>query len=128
MWHLALIALGGMAGALARYGFSRFVQLSSGDVFPWGTLAVNLSGCLAIGMVYELFDRAVIPSDLRSLVTIGFLGAYTTFSTYSLETINLLRDGELRMLLSNIVINNGLGLMLVVVGMHGARAIINLAR
>lgn len=124
MWHLALIALGGMAGALARYGLSRFIQLSVSDVFPWGTLPVNLSGCLAVGMGYELFDQVVIPSDLRSLVTIVFLGAYTTFAAYSQETINLLRDGQLKMLPTNIAITNGLGLMLVAVGMHGIRAII----
>lgn len=121
MQHLILIALGGMAGALARYGLSRFVQLSVNQIFPWGTMFVNLSGSLAIGLFYELFDRAVIPSDLRSLITIGFLGAYTTFSTYSLETINLLREGEIRLCLINVVLSNVLGLMLVVLGMYVAK-------
>lgn len=121
MQHLILIALGGMTGALARYGLSRFVQLSVNQIFPWGTLFVNLSGSLAIGLFYELFDRAVIPSDLRSLITIGFLGAYTTFSTYSLETINLLREGEIRLCLINVILSNVLGLVLVVLGMYAAK-------
>jgi CrcB protein len=121
MQHLILIALGGMTGALARYGLSRFVQLSVNQIFPWGTLFVNLSGSLAIGVFFELFDRAMIPSDLRSFITIGFLGAYTTFSTYSLETINLLREGEIRLCLINVVLSNVLGLMLVVLGMYAAK-------
>jgi CrcB protein len=121
MQHLILIALGGMIGALARYGLSRFVQLSVNQIFPWGTMFVNLSGSLAIGLFYELFDRAVIPSDLRSLITIGFLGAYTTFSTYSLETINLLREGEIRLCLINVVLSNVLGLVLVVLGIYAAK-------
>jgi len=121
MQHLIYIALGGMTGALARYGFSRFVQLSVNQIFPWGTLFVNLSGSLVIGLFYELFDRAVIPSDLRSLITIGFLGAYTTFSTYSLETINLLREGEIRLCLTNVLLSNILGLLLVILGMYAAK-------
>lgn len=124
MQHLILIALGGMTGALARYGLSRLVQLSVNEIFPWGTLFVNLSGSLAIGVFFELFDRAMIPSDLRSFITIGFLGAYTTFSTYSLETINLLREGEIRLCLTNVLLNNILGLLLVIVGMYAAKIVI----
>jgi len=124
MQHLIFIALGGMAGALARYGLSRLVQLSVNDIFPWGTLFVNLSGSLAIGVFFELFDRAMIPSDLRSFIAIGFLGAYTTFSTYSLETINLLREGEIRLCLTNVLLNNILGLLLVILGMYAAKIVI----
>lgn len=124
--HLIYIAAGGMMGALARYGLSRMIQTSVKDIFPWGTMMVNLSGCLLIGAAFELFDRAVIPADLRSLVTIGFLGAFTTFSTYSLETVNMLRDGQLRLCLVNVLISNVLGIFLVIVGMHGVRAIIKL--
>ncbi len=121
MRHLILIALGGMTGALARYGLSRLIQTSVNDFFPWGTMAVNLSGCLFIGLAFELFDRAMIPSDLRSFITIGFLGAFTTFSTYSLETINLLREGEIRLCLTNVLLSNILGLLLVVSGMYAAK-------
>ena len=128
MYHILLIACGGMAGALARYGLSKYIAQSSNSLFPWGTLLINLSGSLLIGLFFELFDRAVIPTDLRSLITIGFLGAYTTFSTYSLETVNLLRDGEVRLCLTNIILSNVLGLLLVLVGMHATRFIIKLAR
>jgi fluoride exporter len=128
MQHVMLIACGGMAGALARYGLSKYVAQSSNSLFPWGTLLINLSGSLLIGLFFELFDRAVIPADLRSLITIGFLGAYTTFSTYSLETVNLLRDGEIRLCLTNVILSNVLGLLLVLAGMHTTRFIIKLAR
>ncbi|MDQ7798677.1 MAG: fluoride efflux transporter CrcB [Candidatus Edwardsbacteria bacterium] len=126
MQHLIYIALGGMTGALARYGLSRLVQLSVNEIFPWGTLFVNLSGSLAIGVFFELFDRAMIPPDLRSFIAIGFLGAYTTFSSYSLETINLLREGEIRLCLTNVLLNNILGLLLVVAGIYAAKTVIRL--
>jgi len=128
MQHLLLIAIGGMAGALSRYALSKWIYRAVNDVFPWGTLAVNLSGSLLIGVLFELFEQTVIPTDLRSLVAIGFLGSYTTFSTYTLETVSLLREGELRLCLANVALSNVLGLMLVVMGMHGARLLIKAIR
>ncbi|HBE72782.1 MAG TPA: fluoride efflux transporter CrcB [candidate division Zixibacteria bacterium] len=128
MGQLLLIAAGGMAGTLARYGLSRLVLRHVNDVFPWGTLAVNLSGSLLIGALYELFDRALVPPHLRSLAAIGFLGAFTTFSTFSLETVNMLREGEIRLGLANVLLNTVLGLALVVIGMHGARLMLKLVR
>ena len=128
MQHLSLIAFGGMIGTLLRYGLSTFVYQRVNDIFPWGTLAVNLSGSLLIGIFYELFNLSVIPSDLRSLITIGFLGAYTTFSTYSLETVNLLHEGEIRLCLINIALNNVLGLLLVMSGMYTVRILIKFVR
>ena len=76
----------------------------------------------------DQLDQSVIPSDLRSLITIGFLGAYTTFSTYSLETVNLLREGEIRLCLTNVVLSNVLGLMLVIMGMQATRILLKIAR
>jgi CrcB protein len=128
MQHLLLIAVGGMLGALSRYALSKWIYQAVNDLFPWGTLAINLSGSLLIGIFFELFDQSVIPSDLRSLITIGFLGAYTTFSTYSLETVNLLREGEIRLCLTNVVLSNVLGLMLVIMGMQATRILLKIAR
>ena len=118
MQHLLLIAFGGMFGTLLRYGISTFICQRMNDIFPWSTLVINLSGSLLIGICYELFNRYIIPSDLRSLITIGFLGAYTTFSTYSLETVNLLREGEIRFCLINIILSNVVGLLMVMFGMY----------
>jgi CrcB protein len=71
--------------------------------------------------VIELFDTAIIPTEWRSLITIGFLGAYTTFSTYTLETVNLLRDGELKLAVFNVVASNLVGILFVVLGIYTSR-------
>jgi CrcB protein len=126
MQQLTLIAVGGSLGALARYGLSTFVYQLAGEIFPWGTLVVNLSGSYLIGVFIELFDTAVFPPAWRSLITIGFLGAYTTFSTYTLETVNLIRDGELRLATVNVLAGNIAGILLVFLGISSARFVLRL--
>ena len=93
MWNLLYIAAGGAAGALCRYGLSEAIITHAGKGFPWGTLAVNLAGCFAIGLAYHLVTAQRIPHEISWLLITGFLGAFTTFSTFSLETNTLLRDG-----------------------------------
>lgn len=126
--HIVYIALGGSLGALARYGLSKWIHLNVSDIFPWGTLAVNLTGCFLIGFFFELFETSVIPADLRSFITIGFLGAYTTFSTYSLESVNLLREGQIRLFINNILLSTILGLLLVVAGLYASRFLLRAIR
>jgi len=92
-------------------------------VFPWGTLAVNFIGLFIIGFLFELFERIVVPTEIRSFLTIGFLGALTTFSTYGIETLNLLRDGEYGLGLLNVVLSNFVGIGLAVVGIVVARVV-----
>ncbi len=88
------IALGGLAGTFARFGFQGLVQGWAGAGFPWGTLAVNVTGSLLVGFIGRLGTAsAVLSPDLRAGLLIGFCGAYTTFSTYSYETITLLQSG-----------------------------------
>ncbi len=88
------IALGGLAGTFARFGFQGLVQDWTGAGFPWGTLAVNVTGSLLVGFLGRLgTGAAVLSPDLRAGLLIGFCGAYTTFSTYSYETITLLQSG-----------------------------------
>ncbi len=128
MKNALLIAFGGSAGALSRYWLSKYIQHSVGELFPWGTLVVNLAGCFAIGFLFELFESAVIPTELRSLLTIGFLGAFTTFSSYSVETINLFRDGEIRFALTNVLVSNAAGILLVVMGIYSSRLLIKAIR
>jgi len=124
MQQVLLIAVGGSLGAVARYGLSTSVYHTTNEVFPWGTLVVNLTGCFLIGAFIELFDRTIIPSEWRSFITIGFIGSYTTFSTYSLETLNLLREGEFRLASVNIIASNILGIMLVILGIYSSRLLI----
>ena len=90
------IAIGGAAGSLCRYGMSNGIYLLLGRSFPYGTLAVNILGSFIMGSVYILMiERASISEELRAGITIGLLGAFTTFSTFSIETINLIESGEI---------------------------------
>lgn len=89
------IAAGGAAGALLRYWVSTGVHLLAGRAFPYGTLAVNVSGSLLMGLLYVLFiERMDVEPLWRGALLIGLLGAFTTFSTFSVETLNLLENGE----------------------------------
>ncbi len=89
------IALGAVPGALSRYYLTRWCIQWFGLGFPYGTLVVNLSGALAMGFFATFtMERAIVSPDLRALVAVGFLGAYTTFSTYALDTTTLLQSGE----------------------------------
>lgn len=91
---LLLVAVGGAAGAVARYLLSVRVQAWVGSGFPWGTLAVNLIGCVVLGLVMRLTTGFVATAEGRALVAVGFLGAFTTFSTFGVETVLLLQRGE----------------------------------
>ena len=89
------IFLAGGAGALLRYALSGIVQGRAGEAFPWGTLAVNVVGCFAIGLLATAFEeRSVLSSELRLALLVGLLGGFTTFSTFGLETWRLLEGGE----------------------------------
>ncbi|MCD6177267.1 MAG: fluoride efflux transporter CrcB [Candidatus Cloacimonetes bacterium] len=126
MLQMLYIALGGSAGAVSRYLISGAVSRTSNEVFPWGTMAVNLFGSLLIGFFIELFSRSLIPENLRSFLIIGFLGAFTTFSAYAMESINLLRGNEIKFFFQNVLIHNMMGLVFVVFGIYLSRIVIKL--
>lgn len=124
MHRLFAIALAGAVGTLARYGLAGLVQRFAGISFPWGTLAVNLAGCLAAGLLVALAEtRMNLPPDLRLAVFIGFMGAFTTFSTYMLETGALLRDGEWALAAGNMLLHNLLGLAAFIAGFTAGRSL-----
>ncbi len=91
---LAYVALGGALGALARYGISGWVYERMGETFPWGTVVVNVLGCLALGAVVRWLQVSAVSPEVRPFLTIGLLGAFTTFSTFSYETVALLQEGQ----------------------------------
>lgn len=93
--QILLLIVFGAAGTLARYGLQGLVQERAGGTFPSGTLAVNLSGCFLLGIIgrYAL-QHLSFPPELRTAVTVGFFGAFTTFSTFGWETMRMLEDGE----------------------------------
>ena len=118
------IALAGLVGTLIRYWLSGFVARQSGETFPWGTLAVNLIGCFLAGAMYYLADeRFLISPTLRSVILIGLLGGFTTFSSYGLQTFTLLRGGEIGLATLNIAVSNVLGLLMVYTGYVLAKAL-----
>jgi fluoride exporter len=115
---LLLIGLAGAVGTLARYGLGGFVQSHSGRIFPWGTVVVNLLGCLLFGVVWSsLEERWPGSGQLRSIILIGFMGGFTTFSTFMFETEELLRDAEWLPALGYFTLHNVGGLIALVVGL-----------
>jgi fluoride exporter len=121
---LILIALGGAAGAVARYVLDSAVSERWPSAFPWGTLAVNLSGTLILGFLFALtIERGVLPASSRAPLMIGFLGAYTTFSTLMLESWHLVEDGAVGIAVANIVGSCVLGLVAVFIGLAIGRAL-----
>ncbi len=114
---LAWLALAGALGTLARYALAGFVHRINGVSFPWGTVTVNLTGCFLAGLLWALFEnRWLVSGETRTLVLVGFMGAFTTFSTLILETGQLLVSGEWIYAAANIAIQNGLGLVAWVAG------------
>lgn len=92
---LFAIAIGGAAGALLRFGVATGMAGLLGRGFPYGTLAANVLGCLAMGVLYVLFlERLAVSPELRAALLVGLLGAFTTFSTFSIETLVLVENGE----------------------------------
>lgn len=92
--RIALIALFGAVGTLARYGFQGLVQVRTGATFPYGTLAVNLTGCFFLGLIAQFtMNRIVISPDWRVAIAVGFFGSYTTFSSFGWETAKMLEEG-----------------------------------
>jgi CrcB protein len=104
--QLIAIASGGAVGALFRFWVSNGVYSLLGRGFPYGTLAVNVLGSLVMGILYVLLlERSTVSPELRGALLIGFLGAFTTFSTFSIETLNLLEQAELLKAVLNILLS-----------------------
>jgi CrcB protein len=121
------VALGGALGSVARYWCSGLVANAVGETFPWGTLIVNVSGSLLIGFTATVSGpdgRFLIPPEARQFMMVGILGGFTTFSSFSLQTLTLARDGEWLLAGANVVGSVVLCLIAVWVG-HMLAVLVN---
>lgn len=115
--RLIYIGIAGLVGTLGRYALSGYVARRFGETFPTGTMVVNILGCFLAGFLFYLLQERFLVSELvRTAVMIGFLGGFTTFSSFGLQTFTLLRDGEMGFAMVNIVASNVLGLFTVWAG------------
>ena len=121
---LLLLASAGAFGTLARYFLGGAVQRLSGGAFPWGTFAVNMTGTLLFGLVWSLAeDRLVISSEARTIILVGFMGAFTTFSSFMFETGELMRDSQWALAFGNIALQNLTGILFLFIGFAIVRLI-----
>lgn len=125
---ILLIAIAGAIGTLARYFLSGLVQGAAAGAykagFPWGTYAVNMAGCFLFGLVWPLAEERLLISPLtRTVLLVGFMGAFTTFSSYIFDTRELIRDSQILLAFGNIALQNITGLAFLMIGVYVARSI-----
>jgi CrcB protein len=119
---LACLGLAGALGTLARFGLSELVKRHVVSYLPWGTWAVNVTGCFCFGLIWVLAEeRSLISPDFRLVALVGFMGAFTTFSTYVFESVDLVRCGSIAHALVNVAGQNLAGFAAVLAGMAIAR-------
>ena len=124
MHKLALIGLGGLLGTLSRYWLSQVIDERAHSSFPYGTMIVNFAGCFAAGFLFHALEQSVISPDLRLAIFTGFLGGFTTFSAYALQTLVLTQGGMLSMAGVNVIASNIVGLAMVWLGAGASRLLV----
>jgi len=126
MARLLVVCMGGFLGTGARYGLNGWVAQRFGETFPWGTLSVNVVGSFAVGVLYFACgpdSPFIVSATTRQFLLAGILGGFTTFSSFSIQTLNLLKDGELAAAGGNVIGSVVLGLLAAVAGDALARAL-----
>jgi CrcB protein len=124
MTRVLLISLGAILGANARYFVATWAADRWGAAFPYGTLIANVSGSLLMGLIVGLSSgRIGVSPEARLLLAVGFLGSYTTFSSFTVESLNLFAAGHVWPGVANLLLNNGVGLAAAVAGITLARGL-----
>ena len=124
LWY---IAAGSAIGGVSRYLLGGILQRQSGDTFPVGTLVINITGSFLLGLILRYaVDTPTLSAETRAFLTIGFCGGYTTFSTFSYETVALMEDGQWLRGGAYVVLSVGLSLLAVFLGLAAARELLAL--
>lgn len=124
MTTVLLVLAGGAVGAPLRYVTDRLVQRRHGQGFPWGTLIVNVAGSLVLGVLLALAAAGLLPGWVTTLVGVGFCGALTTFSTFSLDTLRLVENGAPLGAVLNVAANLAAGLAAATVGYYAVTSLL----
>ena len=120
-----VVGVGGFMGSIARFWFASYVGQRMGTRFPYGTFLINASGSFLIGMVMTILtDRMHLSPNCRYLIAIGFIGGYTTFSTFEYETLRAIQDGQFTIGLLNIVLSVLVGFLMVWTGAMVGKAVV----
>jgi CrcB protein len=118
------IAVAGSLGALARYGLADYVQRRTGSDFPWGVFVVNMAGSFVFGLLWGLGEEhGWVGENMRAFALTGFLGAFTTFSTFAFDNMQLARASNWQFFVMNIVLTNAAGIALVFAGLRVGKAV-----
>jgi CrcB protein len=130
MFNMILVLIGGSIGSVARFGLSTWVNqaMQVKSIFPYGTLSVNLIGSFLAGFVWGISTETTMKPETRIFLLAGFMGGFTTFSSYALESYNLFNNGEVNAALLNILLNNIGGLILVLAGVITAKYLLKVLR
>lgn len=123
MKEMLWVGLGGFLGANARYLFGLWIAARLGTTFPYGTFVINVSGSFVLGIIVGLLDAHVLAPAVRLSLAIGFVGAYTTFSTFTYETLRLIEDGSLLLATANVVGSVLIGMVAAVAGLAAGRSL-----
>lgn len=124
MWNYLAVAVGGAAGCCARYGITQLIQMVYGRNFPLATLLVNVLGCFLMGFLFfETLERISMNPALRTAILTGGLGGFTTFSTFAMESLLLIEDGEIAYAVIYLALSVLCGLLAALLGAYLARTL-----
>lgn len=123
MLKYVAVGIGGFLGAVARYALGSYIGGRYGVRFPLGTFVINVSGSFLLGLILTLLTRTTASAYWRYLIPIGFIGAYTTFSTFEYETLRAIQDGQLMTGLLNVALSLFVGFIAVWVGVEVGRVL-----